>query len=120
MEARHWRGPSASPRSGPSPSPPPCRQTPARTRAAHSTYQQINLVSDVAGQAQITDPNLVNPWGLSFFPTSPLWVSDNGTDRDHALRGGIHGGAQTINPLGRRRFPVVHPRARSPTPAPRS
>ena len=29
--------------------------------------------------AQITDPNLVNPWGVSFSPTSPLWVSDEGT-----------------------------------------
>ena len=23
------------------------------------------------------DPNLVNPWGVSFTPTSPYWVSDN-------------------------------------------
>ncbi len=67
--------------------------------AAPSTYQQVNLVSDVDGQAQITDPNLVNPWGLSFFPTSPLWVSDNGTDLSTLYAGGIHGGTQTINPL---------------------
>jgi uncharacterized protein (TIGR03118 family) len=26
--------------------------------------------------AQITDPNLVNPWGVSFSSSSPLWVSD--------------------------------------------
>ncbi len=66
---------------------------------APSAYQQVNLVSDVPGQAQVTDPNLVNPWGLSFFPTSPLWVSDNGTDLSTLYAGGIHGGAQTINPL---------------------
>jgi uncharacterized protein (TIGR03118 family) len=25
------------------------------------------------------DPNLVNPWGVAFNPTGPLWVADNGT-----------------------------------------
>jgi uncharacterized protein (TIGR03118 family) len=25
------------------------------------------------------DPNLVNPWGLAFNPTGPLWVANNGT-----------------------------------------
>ncbi len=42
-------------------------------------YVQMNLVSDVPGAAAVTDPNLVNPWGVSFSPTSPFWVSDNGT-----------------------------------------
>lgn len=27
-----------------------------------------------------TDPNLVNPWGISQAPGNPLWVSDNGTN----------------------------------------
>jgi hypothetical protein len=40
-------------------------------------YQQTNLVSDIAGMAKFTDPNLKNPWGLSHSPTSPWWVSDN-------------------------------------------
>jgi len=43
----------------------------------HSAFLQTNLVSDIAGMAQLTDPNLKNPWGLSSSPTSPLWVSDN-------------------------------------------
>ena len=30
---------------------------------------------------QATDPDLVNPWGLSSSPTSPFWVSDNGTGK---------------------------------------
>ena len=42
-------------------------------------YQQINLVSDIAGVAQVQDTNLVNGWGISFHPTFPFWVSDNGT-----------------------------------------
>jgi uncharacterized protein (TIGR03118 family) len=39
-------------------------------------YIQNNLVSDISGEAAVTDPNLKNPWGISFSPTSPLWVSD--------------------------------------------
>ena len=50
-------------------------------------YQQINMVSDQPGVAPLTDPDLVNAWGLSASPGtdaapgSPLWVSDNGTDK---------------------------------------
>jgi uncharacterized protein (TIGR03118 family) len=50
-------------------------------------YQQINMVSDLPGVASLTDPDLVNAWGLSASPGtdaapgSPLWVSDNGTDK---------------------------------------
>jgi uncharacterized protein (TIGR03118 family) len=43
-------------------------------------YVQRNLVSDVPGAAQLTDPNLVNAWGLGFGPATPAWISDNGTD----------------------------------------
>lgn len=44
-------------------------------------FTQVNLVSDdlTKHPAQLQDPDLVNAWGLSFGPTSPLWVSDNGT-----------------------------------------
>ena len=42
-------------------------------------YRQTNLVSDIAGLARVHDTNLVNAWGLSHSPTSPWWISDNGT-----------------------------------------
>jgi uncharacterized protein (TIGR03118 family) len=42
-------------------------------------YQQINLVSDIAGVAQLQDSNLVNAWGISSGPTGPFWISDNGS-----------------------------------------
>jgi len=42
-------------------------------------YLQTNLVADVPGVAPVTDPNLVNPWGLSRNATSAWWVSDAGT-----------------------------------------
>src|ERR1700712_1304965 len=41
-------------------------------------FVQTNLVSDIAGLAAHTDANLKNPWGISFLPGSPLWISDNG------------------------------------------
>lgn len=44
-------------------------------------YQQINLVSDLAGVAQLQDTNLVNAWGISFGPTGPIWVGNNGTGK---------------------------------------
>jgi uncharacterized protein (TIGR03118 family) len=42
-------------------------------------FTQTNLVSDLPGLASYTDPSLVNPWGIAFGPTSPFWISDNGT-----------------------------------------
>jgi uncharacterized protein (TIGR03118 family) len=49
------------------------------TASGKGYYKQTNLVSDVKGKAKFTDPNLVNPWGLSRSNGSPWWVSDNGT-----------------------------------------
>jgi uncharacterized protein (TIGR03118 family) len=46
---------------------------------AGTVYLQTNLASDIPGMAANTDPNLKNPWGMSFAPTSPFWVSDQGT-----------------------------------------
>lgn len=42
-------------------------------------YQITKLVADEPGVAALTDPNLVNAWGLSRSATSPWWVADNGT-----------------------------------------
>ncbi len=42
-------------------------------------HKQVNLVSDLPG-ATVTDPLLVNPWGMSFGPATPFWVSDQGTN----------------------------------------
>ena len=49
--------------------------------AGQPHYKQTNLVSDVPDLAATTDPDLVNPWGLSRSATSPWWVSDNGTGK---------------------------------------
>ena len=39
-------------------------------------YSRSDLVSNVKGLAAHTDTNLVNAWGIAFFPTSPIWVAD--------------------------------------------
>jgi uncharacterized protein (TIGR03118 family) len=40
-------------------------------------FLQTNLVSDIPGLAAVTDPNLINPWGITAGPNGPFWVSDN-------------------------------------------
>src|ERR1043166_2802836 len=45
------------------------------------TFTQTNLISDVPGMAKITDPNLVNPWGMALGLNSGLWISDNGSGK---------------------------------------
>ena len=40
---------------------------------------QTNLVSSVSGMAGVTDPSLIDPWGLASSSTSPIWVSDAGS-----------------------------------------
>jgi uncharacterized protein (TIGR03118 family) len=57
------------------------------TAAESNSYTVTPLVSDEPGVAAHTDPNLVNPWGLTSGPTSPWWVSDNGTDKSTLYRG---------------------------------
>jgi len=48
---------------------------PGVARAQH--YKQTNLISNIAGMAPVTDPNLKNPWGLTRSSTSPWWVANN-------------------------------------------
>lgn len=43
-------------------------------------YMQVNLVSNGYVSAELIDPNLVNPWGVAASASSPLWVSNQGTN----------------------------------------
>jgi uncharacterized protein (TIGR03118 family) len=56
-----------------------------------NAYRQTNLVSDVPGLAQLTDPDLVNPWGLAAGPTTPAWVANNGTGKATIYPGFVNG-----------------------------
>ncbi len=49
--------------------------------AAPAQYTVQNLVTTNKTSAPHHDPNLVNAWGISFLPTSPFWLSDNGTGK---------------------------------------
>ena len=43
-----------------------------------NSFTQTNLVSDGTVPAELIDPNLINPWGISTpSPTGPFWISDN-------------------------------------------
>jgi uncharacterized protein (TIGR03118 family) len=64
---------------------------PAAARQPGNAYHQTNLVSDLPGLAQLTDPDLVNPWGLAAGPTTPAWVADNGTDKATIYPGFVGG-----------------------------
>jgi uncharacterized protein (TIGR03118 family) len=67
--------------------------------AGAGTFRQENLVSDEPGVATLTDPNLVNAWGMSRGPNTPVWVSDNGADVTTLYRGDIPGTPITQVPL---------------------
>ena len=60
-----------------------------------------NLVTDdqAAHSAVLTDPNLVNAWGISRTGTSPFWVSDNGTGVATLYRVNPITGVPSIAPL---------------------
>src|ERR1700733_11217864 len=62
--------------------------------ASAQHYTQVNLVANTSGVAPVTDPKLVNPWGLSRTSSSPWWISDNSTGLST-----LYNGAGTINPL---------------------
>jgi uncharacterized protein (TIGR03118 family) len=46
---------------------------------ARAQYIETNMVSNETGVAPVTDPNLIDPWGVAFSTTSPLWVSNQGS-----------------------------------------
>jgi uncharacterized protein (TIGR03118 family) len=45
--------------------------------AQQTGYAQTNLVANTAGVANHTDPQLSNPWGISFIPGQPFWIANN-------------------------------------------
>src|SRR3954453_2546807 len=62
-------------------------------------FQVTNLVADQPGVAPLTDPDLVNPWGLALGPATPLWVSDAETGVSTIYRGAVDGSPFTKVPL---------------------
>lgn len=54
---------------------------------ADNLYSVHALWSDVQGAAAGHDADLVNGWGIVASPTSPWWVSDNGTSKSTLYNG---------------------------------
>jgi uncharacterized protein (TIGR03118 family) len=77
----------------------------AHTAAAQG-YVQTNLVTDnqAVTPAAITDPNLVNPWGIAV--GGAFWISDNGTGKSSLYAGDVNG-----NPLAKIGLVVTVPGA---------
>src|SRR4051812_37464465 len=53
--------------------------SPAKHHSGGAFAARLLVADQASAGAPITDPNLVNPWGIAFGPTTPLWVANNGT-----------------------------------------
>jgi uncharacterized protein (TIGR03118 family) len=62
--------------------------------ANDNSYQVTLLVSNVPGEAPVTDGKLVNAWGIAANATSPWWVSNNGSNSST-----LYTGAGVKNPI---------------------
>ncbi|WP_331736938.1 TIGR03118 family protein [Streptomyces sp. NBC_00211] len=71
-------------------SPPPSGE-PGEAPQQHHGFRETDLVSDIPGRAEATDPNLANPWGLVTTRSGKLLVADNHTDKATAYSGGQKG-----------------------------
>ncbi len=76
---------------------------------AADLFTQVNLVSDIPGEAAHTDSHLKNPWGVAFAATSPFWISNQGSGTATLYDGAgnakslvvaIPGGAPPSGPTG--------------------
>ena len=68
---------------------------------------QTNIVSDLATVApnNPVDPNLKNPWGVSFSSTGPFWVSNQGSGTATLYKPLAHSGqnrSESYHPDGRK------------------
>jgi uncharacterized protein (TIGR03118 family) len=48
-------------------------------KVVQAQYQVTDLVSNQAKTARVTDPLLVNAWGLAYGPGGAFWISDQGS-----------------------------------------
>jgi len=81
---------------------------PSGLLAQQAGYFQTNLVSNTAGVATTTDPQLLNPWGISVLPGQDFWIADNNSgvstlydqngDKDTGLVVTIPGATSQPNP----------------------
>jgi uncharacterized protein (TIGR03118 family) len=65
--------------------------SPAQAGPPAPRVTEIDQVSNQPGHARLTDPDVVNAWGLALGPTTPLWVANNGTSTATVYTGGLAG-----------------------------
>src|SRR5262245_47876437 len=75
-----------------------CQIESCEPRLALTSYVIHNLVSDQPGVAPITDPNLVNAWGIAVGPIT-MWVSSNEKDLSAVYTGDVNGSPFLKNSL---------------------
>jgi uncharacterized protein (TIGR03118 family) len=64
--------------------------------SAGTSYLPTYLISDQPGVAMVTDPTLVNAWGISLSPTGGgFWISANGKDLSEVYGGDVNGSPLT-------------------------
>jgi uncharacterized protein (TIGR03118 family) len=51
--------------------------TAAMAQTTNTNYTQTNIISDLPGTATVTDPTLINPWGVSVGPA--IWIDAAGS-----------------------------------------
>jgi len=56
---------------------------------------ETKLISDQPGVAALTDPNMVNPWGIAYSPSGAWWLADNTSNLATVYTGGNVGGSIT-------------------------
>ncbi len=54
---------------------------------ATADYLETNLVSDGSVAAILTDPNMKDPWGISFSTSSPFWISEQASNFQNVSSG---------------------------------
>src|SRR5262245_10316425 len=66
--------------------------------AVAAGYKQTNLVKDPGAPVSAirTDPNLINPWGLTSSPTGPWWIANTET----ASASVYNGNGDPVAPFG--------------------
>jgi uncharacterized protein (TIGR03118 family) len=73
---------------------------PAHAAAPAPRFTEVVQVANLASaHPAVTDPAVVNAWGLALGPTTPLWVANNGTNTATVYRGGVNGAPVSKAPL---------------------